>query len=174
LVRNRTRLGVLEHTLRQAGVPYRVEGGTLIYGSREVYELLRVLRAIDDPTNQLKLVTALRTSIFGIDDRMLMEYRLGAASSPRPFPKDFAVFSNETGLVGDALRMLGELGRRKHERTPAELMAELYDRWRGVAAALHEGAQGARETWRRVRYVIAEARAWSDATGGALTEYLAW
>ncbi|MEY2445658.1 MAG: ATP-dependent helicase/nuclease subunit, partial [Ilumatobacteraceae bacterium] len=53
LVRSRTRLGVLEHTLRQAGVPYRVEGGTLIYGSREVYELLRVLRAIDDPTNQL-------------------------------------------------------------------------------------------------------------------------
>ncbi|MEY2445340.1 MAG: hypothetical protein QOE00_1920, partial [Ilumatobacteraceae bacterium] len=33
LVRSRTRLGVLEHALRQAGVPYRVEGGTLIYGS---------------------------------------------------------------------------------------------------------------------------------------------
>ena len=77
LIRSRTRLGVLEHTLRQAGVPYRVEGGTLIYGSREVYELLRVLRAIDDPTNQLKVVTALRTSIFGIDDRQLMHYRLG-------------------------------------------------------------------------------------------------
>ena len=61
LIRSRTRLGVLEHTLRQAGVPYRVEGGTLIYGSREVYELLRVLRAVDDPTNQLKVVTALRT-----------------------------------------------------------------------------------------------------------------
>ena len=49
LIRSRTRLGVLEHTLRQAGVPYRVEGGTLIYGSREVFELLRVLRAVDDP-----------------------------------------------------------------------------------------------------------------------------
>ena len=32
----------------------------------------------------------------------------------------------------------------------------------------------ARETWRRVRYVIDEARAWSDATGGTLAEYLAW
>ncbi len=46
LVRSRTRLGVLEHTLRQAGVPYRFEGGTLIYGSREVHELLRVLRVL--------------------------------------------------------------------------------------------------------------------------------
>ena len=174
LIRSRTRLGVVEHTFRQAGVPYRVEGGTLIYGSREVYELLRVLRAVDDPTNQLKVVTALRTSIFGIDDRQLLEYRLGPASQPARFAKDFQVFSKEPGLVGDALRTIEELGRRKHERTPAELIAELYDGWRGVASALYEGVQVARETWRRVRYVIDEARAWSDATGGTLAEYLAW
>ncbi|HVE20006.1 MAG TPA: 3'-5' exonuclease, partial [Ilumatobacteraceae bacterium] len=174
LIRSRTRLGVLEHTLRHAGIPYRVEGGTLIYGSREVYELLRVLRAIDDPTNHLKVVTALRTSIFGIDDRQLLHYRLGPATAPARYPKDFRVFANEAGIVGDALRTLDQFGRRKHERTPAELLAELYDTWRGVAAALSEGEQVARETWRRVRYVIDEARAWSDATGGTLAEYLAW
>ena len=174
LIRSRTRLGVLEHTLRQAGIPYRVEGGTLIYGSREVYELLRVLRAIDDPTNQLKVITALRTSIFGIDDRQLLHYRLGPATAPTRYPKEFRVFANEEGVVGDALRTLDQFGRRKHERTPAELLAELYDTWRGVAAALCEGQQVARETWRRVRYVIDEARAWSDATGGTLAEYLAW
>jgi ATP-dependent exoDNAse (exonuclease V) beta subunit len=174
LIRSRTRLGVLEHTLRQAGVPYRVEGGTLIYGSREVYELLRVLRAVDDPTSQLKVVTALRTSLFGISDRQLMEYRLGPGDVPRPFRQDFRVYTNDHGIVGDALRVLDQMGRRKHERTPAELLAELYDGWRGVAAALSEGEQVARETWRRVRYVIDEARAWSDATGGTLAEYLAW
>ena len=72
-------------------------------------------------------------------------------------------YTHEPGVVGDALRMIDQLGRRKHERTPAELIAELYDRWRGAAAALSEGEQIARETWRRVRYVIDEARAWSDA-----------
>jgi ATP-dependent helicase/nuclease subunit A len=174
LIRSRTRLGVLEHTLRQAGIPYRVEGGTLIYGSREVYETLRVLRAVDDPTNQLKVVTALRTSIFGIDDRELLEYRLGPASQPARYAKEFHVFTKEHGVVGDALRTIEDLGRRKHERTPAELIADLYDRWRGVASALYEGPQVARETWRRIRYVIDEARAWSDATGGTLAEYLAW
>ena len=30
------------------------------------------------------------------------------------------------------------------------------------------------ETWRRVRYLIDEARAWFDQTGGTLIEYLAW
>lgn len=174
LIRSRTRLGVLEHTLRGAGVPYRVEGGTLIYGSREVYELLRVLRAVDDPTNQLKVVTALRTSIFGIDDRQLMHYRVGTESDPLRRPRVFQTFTSEPGVIGDALRTLDQFGRRKHERTPAELLAELYDGWRGAAAALCEGQQVARETWRRVRYVIDEARAWSDATGGTLAEYLAW
>jgi ATP-dependent helicase/nuclease subunit A len=174
LIRSRTRLGVLEHTLRQAGVPYRVEGGTLIYGSREVYELLRVLRAVDDPTNQLKVVTALRTSIFGIDDRQLMQHRHGTESEPVRYQRDFQVYSKEPGVIGDALRTLQQFGRRKHERTPAELLAELYDSWRGAPAALAEGEQVARETWRRVRYVIDEARAWSDATGGTLAEYLAW
>ncbi len=174
LIRSRTRLGVLEHTFRQTGIPYRVEGGTLIYGSREVFELLRVLRAVDDPTNQLKVVTALRTSIFGIDDRQLLEYRLGPADQPARFAKDFQVFSKEPGDVGEALRTIEQLGRRKHERTPAELIAQLYDDWRGVASALYEGPQVARETWRRVRYVIDEARAWSDSTGGTLSEYLAW
>jgi ATP-dependent exoDNAse (exonuclease V) beta subunit len=175
LIRSRTRLGVLEHTLRQAGLPYRVEGGTLIYGSREVYELLRVLRAVDDPTNQLKVVTALRTSIFGIDDRQLMQFHLGAGTDePSRFRQEFRVYAKDPGIVGDALRVLEQFGRRKHERTPAELIAELYDSWRGVAAALCEGQQVARETWRRVRYVIDEARAWSDATGGTLAEYLAW
>jgi ATP-dependent helicase/nuclease subunit A len=174
LIRSRTRLGVLEHTMRQAGVPYRVEGGTLIYGSREVYELLRVLRAVDDPTNQLKVVTALRTSIFAIDDRELMQFHLGPAAEPARYAKEFRVFTTEPGIVGDALRVLDQFGRRKHERTPAELLSELYDTWRGVAAALSEGEQVARETWRRVRYVIDEARAWSDATGGTLAEYLAW
>ena len=147
----------------------------MIYGTREVYELLRVLRAIDDPTNQLKVVTALRTSVFGIDDRQLMQYRHGPADGePLRFPNEFRVFTKEPGVVGDALRVLDQFGRRKHERTPAELIAELYDRWRGVAAALSEGQQVARETWRRVRYVVDEARAWSDATGGTLAEYLAW
>src|SRR6185436_11322051 len=120
LVRSRTRLGVLEHTLRNAGVPYRVEGGTLIYGSREVYELLRVLRAVDDPTNQLKVVTALRTSIFGIDDRQLLVYRHGEPSETGQRPRQFRVYSKESGAVADALRVLEQLGRRKHERTPAE------------------------------------------------------
>ncbi len=175
LVRSRTRLGVLESVLRRAQVPYRVEGGTLIYGSREVYELLRVLRAVDDPTNELVLVGALRTSVLGVSDVDLARYRV-RADEPEAGGRirGWSVHTDVAGPVGDALRTIRDLSWRKHERTPAELLAALYDWSRGVAAATAEGPAAARETWRRVRYAIDEARAWSDATGGTLGEYLAW
>ena len=137
LVRSRTRLGVLEHTLRTAGVPYRVEGGTLIYGSREVYELLRVLRAVDDPTNQLKVVTALRTSIFAISDVQLMEHRLGPADGdPLRYPRDFKVFTHEPGIVGEALadhRSAGSSQARAHPgRAARRAVRRLARRCRGA------------------------------------------
>lgn len=175
LVRSRTRLGVLESVLRRAAVPYRVEGGTLIYGSREVYELLRVLRAVDDPTNELFVVAALRTSVLGVSDVDLARFRVRAdePESGRRV-RGWSVHTDAPGPVGDALRTIRDLAQRKHERTPAELLAALYDWSRGVAAAGVEGEAAARETWRRVRYAIDEARAWSDATGGTLGEYLTW
>ena len=150
LVRSRTRLGVLEHTLRQAGVPYRVEGGTLIYGSREVYELLRVLRAIDDPTNQLKVVTALRTSIFGLDDRQLMYHRLRAARRrAAQFPSEFRVFTKEPGEVGDALR---------DDRPVRPAQARAHPR-RADRRAVRQVAGGCRRRWPR-------ASRWPGRRGG--------
>ena len=175
LVRSRTRLGVLESVLRRAAVPYRVEGGTLIYGSREVYELLRVLRAVNDPTNELVVVAALRTSVLAVSDIELASFRHRTdEAEPTRRVRGWSVYTDATGPVGDALRTIRDLAQRKHERTPAELLAALYDWSRGVAAAAAEGEAAARETWRRVRYAIDEARAWSDATGGTLGEYLTW
>ena len=33
---------------------------------------------------------------------------------------------------------------------------------------------GARDVWRRLRFLIDQARAWSEATGGNLRQYLRW
>jgi ATP-dependent helicase/nuclease subunit A len=56
----RTSLGYLEQALGAAGVPYRAETSSLVYSSREVRDLLTALRAIDDPSDTLSLVVALR------------------------------------------------------------------------------------------------------------------
>src|SRR4029077_15093566 len=72
----RTSLGFLERALDDAGIPYRAETSSLVYGSREVRELLAALRAIDDPSDSLSLVTALRSSLFGCGDDDVFTYHV--------------------------------------------------------------------------------------------------
>ncbi|MFM7537703.1 MAG: UvrD-helicase domain-containing protein [Acidimicrobiales bacterium] len=168
LLRSRAGLAGLEAAFRRAGIPYRLDGGSLVYDTREVRELLRVLRALDDPTDELALVTALRTTVIGLrDDDLLAHRRAGGrwdlfAAAPPPGP------------VADAFGRLRALVADKSFRTPAELLTQLAEQHLSWASALVEGPQAARETWRRVRYVIDEARAFADSTGGTLREYLAW
>lgn len=186
LVARRTGLGELEETLRRAGIAYRIEGGTLAYDRREVYELLRVLRAIANPADELLLVTALRTSILGCSDADLFAYRhrqLGVRGTWRtrdepelpaaPHPGDDG---EEAGVrrVRRALARIHGWARDAHRRGPAVLISDVYDWSMGAAAARFEGEHMVSETWRRVRYLIDEARAWSDETSGTLQEYLAW
>ena len=189
LIRTRAGLGQLEVAMRAAEIPYRVEGGTLVYESREVYELLRVLQAIDDPSDSFALVTALRTSVFGLSDLDLHRYRHEGIADGRPRPWRVTVVDADAQpvvsadsddversvlAVAHALHDIGRLSRHRHERSPAELLAQLYDGYLGAPAARFEGSHLANETWRRVRFVIDEARAWSDATAGTLREYLDW
>ena len=71
-----TSLGYLEQALDAAGVPYRAETSSLVYSSREVRDLLTALRAIDDPSDTLSLVVALRSSLFGCGDDDLFRFKV--------------------------------------------------------------------------------------------------
>ena len=56
------------------GVPYRVDTGTLVYDTQEVRDVLAVLRAVDDATDEIALVTALRSPLYGCSDADLFTY----------------------------------------------------------------------------------------------------
>ena len=180
LVRTRAGLPILEHALNQAGIAYRIEGGSLVYESREVYEILRVLRAVDDPSNAAKVVAALRTTVLGVSDLDLFHFR---HSQPGGRLRGWALPWNQTfddgGHAGarrvfNALHDLRTLNEGKHTNSPAQMLAALYDSRLGAVVARFEGDTAQAGTWRRVRFVIDEARQWSDSTGGTLREYLEW
>ena len=83
LVRTRADLVHLEPALRTAGIPYVVEGGALLYDTREVRDLFRVLRAVNDSSSPITVVNALRTSVLAISDVELVEHRrLGGRWNP--------------------------------------------------------------------------------------------
>jgi ATP-dependent exoDNAse (exonuclease V) beta subunit len=170
LVPARTTLPFLEDALELAGVPYRAESSSLVYASRAVRDLLMVLRAADDPTDHLRIVSALRTPLLGCGDDDLFRHKVLEArtwSYNTPEPPDPA-----DGIVSAGLAFLRDLYEARFWLSPAELLDRIARERRALELGFAEGRP--RDVWRRLRFVIDQARAWSEATGGSLRGYLHW
>jgi ATP-dependent helicase/nuclease subunit A len=170
LVPARTSLPFLEDALEAARIPYRAESSSLVYATRAVRDLLMVLRAADDPTDHLRIVSALRTPLLGCGDDDLFRHQVldgrtwSYNTSTAPEPAD--------GVVSAGLAFLREIHESRHWRSPAELLDRIARDRRALELGFAEGRP--RDVWRRVRFVIDQARAWSEATGGSLRAYLHW
>jgi ATP-dependent helicase/nuclease subunit A len=167
----RTSLPALERALEAAGIDYRAETSSLVYATREIRELMATVRALVDPTDQLALTTALRSPVFGCGDDDLFTYRVTAHGRWDLLARPPEGIDPEHPVVA-ALRWL----RGLHAELPWLAPAELLDRIARERRLYELGhAQGRpRDLWRRLRFVIDQARAWSEAEGGTLREYVTW
>jgi ATP-dependent helicase/nuclease subunit A len=172
LIPARTSLPFLEEALDAAGIAYRTESSSLVYQSNEIRSLMAAARAVADPSDQLSCVTALRSPLFGCGDDDLFTFARegGSFTVSGPVADELA-----DTPVGRAMAYLNALHRRSRWLTPAELLTDLaVDRRVLEAASVSEPGSRARDQWGRVRFVIDQARAWSDVEHGGLREYLAW
>jgi ATP-dependent helicase/nuclease subunit A len=169
LVPARTSLPQLEAELNAAGVPYRAEAGSLVYQAQQVRDLLAAARAIDDPSDTLSLVTALRSPLFGCGDDDLLTWRQRGRSFSMFVPVD----GGEGHPVAGALAYLRDLHRRARWMAPSEVLGALVTDRRMLETAADDGPR-TRDHWRRLRFVIDQARAWAHAEHGGLRAYLAW
>jgi ATP-dependent helicase/nuclease subunit A len=171
LVPARTSLAHLEEALDRSGVPYRAEASSLVYQAIEVRNLLACARAIADTSDELSLVTALRSPLFGCGDDDLWRWKQAGGR--------FTLYSGlndadplEAGPVGSALEYLKHLSFEARWLTPSELLGRIVaDRRMLEVAAV---GPRMRDSWRRLRFVVDQARAWSEASHGGLRAYLAW
>ena len=156
---------------RTPEIAYRAESSALVYGTTEIRDLLAAVRAIDDPTDELSLITALRAPLFACGDDDLFTFRAhhgGAWNHQAPVPDSVP----EDHRVGLGMRYLGELHRARYWLTASEILERLV-RERRVLELGFAGRRP-RDLWRRVRFLIDQARAFEDAEGGSLRDYLRW
>ena len=171
LIRTRADLTHLEPALRRAGIPYVVEGGALLYDTREVRDLLRVLRAVNDTASPISVVNALRTTVLAISDVELLQHRQSGggwnpyASRDQPVPVGHPA-------VLQAMTMLRGWIDARHRMPVPELLTHIARQTTALASSISDGAHVT--TWRRLRLVLDEARWWFEQTGGSLGEYLRW
>ena len=152
LIRSRTGLGILERALEDAGIPYRMEGGSLLFDTQEVQDLLNCLRAIDNPADAVAVVAALRSPAFACSDVDLLNWRETGATWNYLDMADGA----ESSPVSDGMARLHEYHRRRHDVPVSRLISEFVRERRLEELDLVEYRP--REMWRRRQFLVEQAR----------------
>ncbi len=161
----RTGIEQFERALAEAGIPYRHEGARDFYQRREVRDLIWVLAAIDDPTDRLATLGALRSSAFAINDEQLVVHRAATGS--------LSYRSRAVGpepVLNEALAELDNLHRMRTGLSLAETVRRVVERTRLVEFALTrpDGTQGAAN----LLAIVDQARLFSAAGGGGLRPFI--
>jgi ATP-dependent helicase/nuclease subunit A len=169
LVPARTSLPFLEKAFEEFGIPYRAEASSLVYQASDIRDLMMAARAIADASDRMSLVAALRSPLFGCGDDDLWTYRRdgGSLAVTAPIPDDLT-----SHPVGTALAYLRKLARDAEWLSPAGVLERLTVDRRVLEVAEHRPRT--RDVWRQLRFVIDQARAWSDQQHGGLRDYLGW
>ena len=171
LVPTRTPLRQLERALDRHDVPYRIESRSLVWATEAVRELLSILAAIDDPGDDVAIVAALRSPGFACSDVDLLEWKLAGGRwdhqgappehdppptipSPRAWPPWRAITRNGATCPVNAL-----VERVIRERKLVELTFV---------------QRRPRDHWRRLRFVVDQARAFVEAGGASLGDFVSW
>ena len=154
LVRSRTGIEILTQTLEDSHIPYRLEGGSLLFDTQEVRDLLNCLRAIDDPHDEVAVVASLRSSAFACSDVELLDWREsgGAWDYTRQIPHDKC----DDSSVSEAFHCLRSYHNRRLTDGVSKIMADFVRDRRLDELDLAE--RRPRESWRRRSFLLEQAR----------------
>jgi ATP-dependent exoDNAse (exonuclease V) beta subunit len=170
LLPTRTALPDLEDALERADVPVRIESQSLVFSTAEVRDLLSILTALDDPTDEIALVASLRSPAFGCGDDELVDYHQRGGrwdyrcAAPDDMPAEHPVVA---ALA--ALRRLHEA--RWWQSVSQTVEAIVRERKMLELAVTHRRP---RDHWRRIRFFLDQARAYDAASSLGLRGFIDW
>ena len=167
LMPRRTALPSLESSLRNAGIPYVLQGESRLFETQELRDMLNWLSAIDDPTDQVAVVAALRSPAFGCSDVDLWEW------ADEGYGFDYGDAVPVTGLrVGECLADLaGYHGMRNQTNTSKLIETFVRDRRLRELASLGEEWS---QRQRRIDLVLEMARSVLESGRYSLREFVDW
>ena len=116
----RTSLPMIETCLDHAGIDYRTEASSIVYGTPEIRDLLLAVRAVANTADEASLVGALRSPLFACGDDDLLRWRAGGGvwtpTARIPGDKAFELFNPFDWLKfllqsGALLRLFARYGK---------------------------------------------------------------
>ena len=170
LLPTRTALPDLEDALERADVPVRIESQSLVFSTAEVRDLLSILTALDDPTDEISLVASLRCPAVGCGDDELVDYskRGGRWDYRRATPEDVP----PDHPVVQAMAALRRLHDERWWQSVSETVEAIVRERRMLELAVTH--RRPRDHWRRIRFFLDQARAYDAASGRGLRGFIEW
>jgi ATP-dependent helicase/nuclease subunit A len=162
-----TEIELFEDALRAESVPYQVEGGRLFYGRQEVRDLTACLTAVDDPTNPVALVAALKSPAFAVrDDELFLFVDGGGRLDYQLDPGD------AWPRLRDIFALLRSLHARRVTDPPAAVVEALLTATRLVELALlgPSGDQAAANLMK----VVEQARGFASRPNASFRRFVQW
>jgi ATP-dependent exoDNAse (exonuclease V) beta subunit len=169
LLPTRTSLTTLMDALRARNVEFRAETGTLVYETQEIRDLVAILRAVAHGADAVSLVAALRSPILACGDDDLLTY---AAAGGRWDLGAVRPDLDPTHPVVAALDYLDELRAARWWTPPSVLIERIVHERRVMTLAF--AARRARDVWRRIRFLVDQARLFEASQSADLVEFVAW
>jgi ATP-dependent exoDNAse (exonuclease V) beta subunit len=124
------------------GIPHLLVGGKSFHGREEVETIRAALAAIEWPDDELSVFATLKGALFAIDDDALLEFR-DRFGTFHPFRiplelggnrgEDLVLTAEPTAQlmpIAEALRLVGDLHRRRNYRPVAETISQLLEKTR--------------------------------------------
>jgi len=135
---------VLHHYIRalgEEGIPWVADGGSDFFGSTEVNVALSILQIVDNPRQDVALIAALRSPVYGFSGDKLALLRAGAEG-------DFYTAVTHAAQEGDEecrafLAELADLRFGAGDRTCRQLIWHIYERTNllGIFGAMEGGGE---------------------------------
>ena len=152
-----------EKAFEEAGIPFVTVAGRGFYDRPEIRDVINILRALADPTDDLAMEGMLRWPAFGFTDSALYQLRW-QNSDPMPFwpalQGDLSTIAPEDQPRAErALSILHELIPLVDRIPVAELLKKLVDitDYRAILAITDQSGTGGR-LWRNLDKLIADAQ----------------
>lgn len=113
---------IYEQALRARGIPFRVAGGANFYQRAEVKCAVALFRAVDEPSDSIAVVAALRSPLFAISDADLAAWSVrGGSFDPTAKP-----CAEGPPSVRIALSLIAALHARRHATSLAAFVDDCF------------------------------------------------
>jgi ATP-dependent helicase/nuclease subunit A len=156
LFRAMTSTKVYEQALRKRGIPYYVLAGKGFYQREEIQDILSLLRFVENRTDEIALVSALRSPLCGLSDETLYWLRQQAERRPTSGVEHHSLLSSlldhqqanalsiaQRPLVARAAELLTHLLGRRNRVSIADLIEDILvaTNYEAIQATCFDGHQ---------------------------------